>query len=50
MHVNDVMVTILNKFEFALDPLKFVTKHSAAVSHEMKKDSQGFWIVRQEWP
>ena len=25
-------------------------KHSAAGKREMKKNSQGFWMVRQEWP
>ena len=25
-------------------------QHSAAGRHEMKKISQGFWMVRQEWP
>ena len=31
-------------------PNLFVTPHSAAGRHEMKKTSQGLWMVRQEWP
>ena len=27
-----------------------ISLHSAAGRHEMKKKSQGFWKVRQEWP
>lgn len=37
------------KLETKLSTVVF-SLHSAAGRHEMKKTSQGFWMVRQEWP